>query len=94
MPVNPRSRSLTPRTSFERSRQSSYRSRAVSGTRSPALRPTSAGLQSQGEVWSGERLTRLDDSAYYQAETQNLTRENQMLRRRITDLGMCFSPST
>jgi hypothetical protein len=31
-----------------------------------------------------------DEAAYYQAETQNLTRENQMLRHRIKELGMCF----
>ena len=29
-----------------------------------------------------------DESAYYQAETQTLTRENQMLRMRIRELGM------
>lgn len=28
-----------------------------------------------------------DESAFYQAETQMLTRENQMLRHRIRDLG-------
>jgi hypothetical protein len=33
-----------------------------------------------------------DESAFYQAETQNLTRENQMLKLRIRELGMsdCF----
>ena len=30
----------------------------------------------------------LDDSAFYQAETQMLTRENQMLRQRIRELGI------
>jgi hypothetical protein len=29
-----------------------------------------------------------DESAFYQAETQNLTRENQMLKQRIRELGM------
>ncbi len=29
-----------------------------------------------------------DDSAYFQAETHMLTRENQMLQQRIRDLGM------
>jgi hypothetical protein len=29
-----------------------------------------------------------DESAFYQAETQNLTRENQMLKLRIRELGM------
>jgi hypothetical protein len=28
-----------------------------------------------------------DESAFYQAETQMLTRENQMLKHRIRDLG-------
>lgn len=28
-----------------------------------------------------------DESAFYQAETQNLTRENQMLKLRIRELG-------
>ena len=28
-----------------------------------------------------------DESAFYQAETQNLTRENQMLKQRIRELG-------
>jgi hypothetical protein len=35
--------------------------------------------------------TSRDESAFYQAETQNLTRENQMLKLRIRELGM--SPS-
>lgn len=28
-----------------------------------------------------------DESAFYQAETQNLTRENQLLKQRIRELG-------
>ena len=31
--------------------------------------------------------TTRDESAFYQAETQNLTRENQMLKLRIRELG-------
>jgi hypothetical protein len=31
-----------------------------------------------------------DESAFYQAETQNLTRENQMLKQRIRELGEPF----
>ena len=36
---------------------------------------------------SGRRSSR-DESAFYQAETAMLTRENQMLRQRIRELGM------
>jgi hypothetical protein len=32
----------------------------------------------------------MDDGAFYQAETQMLTRENQMLRARIRELGTWF----
>ncbi len=88
--TNPRTRSPAPRsTSFDLSHQS-YRSRTSSRTGSPALRPLSAGLQSHGEEWqlsgSGNPGTR-DEIAFYQAETQTLTRENQMLRNRIRELG-------
>jgi hypothetical protein len=38
-----------------------------------------------GESWS---LAGRDESAYYQAETQSMIRENQMLRQRIRELGM------
>ncbi|MCJ1278266.1 hypothetical protein MMC21_006081 [Puttea exsequens] len=82
---NPRPRSPTSRTPVELSRQSSRRSRATSRTSSP-FRPTSAGLQPQADAWLGERSAILDDAAFYQAETQNLTRENQMLRHRIREL--------
>ncbi|RKF62787.1 hypothetical protein OnM2_030028 [Erysiphe neolycopersici] len=34
-----------------------------------------------------------DDIAFYQAETQMMTRENQMLRRRIRELGLSPYPS-
>ena len=91
--INPRPRSPVPRSSLDLSRQSSRRSRAPSRTTSPALRPQSAGLQPQGDEWllsGGAQLSR-DDSAYYQAETQALTRENQMLRSRIRQLGMPMS---
>ncbi|MCJ1481974.1 hypothetical protein MMC06_002135 [Schaereria dolodes] len=84
--TNPRPRSPIPRSSFDLSRQSSRRSRTSS--RSPALRPLSAGLQQQNEEWllsAGSHGSR-DESAYYQAETQALTRENQMLRMRIREL--------
>lgn len=84
--TNPRTRSPAPRsTSFDHSHQSTS-----SRTGSPALGPLSAGLQSHGEEWqlsgSGNPGTR-DEVAFYQAETQTLTRENQMLRNRIRELG-------
>lgn len=87
--VNPRPRSPNARSSISLSRQSSRRSRTPSRTASPALRPVSAGLQTQGDGWFGERPSMLDDSAFFQAETQMLTRENQMLRQRIRELGIC-----
>lgn len=70
------------------SRQSSARlSNAGTNSRgnSPALRPASGSLGPLTEdfLLGGTR----DDSAFYQAETQMLTRENQMLKLRIRDLG-------
>lgn len=80
------------RSSLELSRQSSRRSRTPSRTASPSLRPVSAGIQAQGEDWFsvGRRQSMSDEGAFYQAETQMLTRENQMLRQRIRELGMSF----
>ncbi|KAG5925502.1 hypothetical protein E4U42_004221 [Claviceps africana] len=57
------------------------RSRTPSRGTSPRLRAASIGQES-GEWVLGGR----DESAFYQAETQMLTRENQMLRHRIRDL--------
>ena len=78
------------------SRQSSRRSRASrtpSYAGSPALRPLSTGPHTQGDDFvltrSGSQRGR-DESAFYQAETQNLTRENQMLRHRIRELGTTY----
>ncbi|KAL9593026.1 MAG: hypothetical protein Q9179_006155 [Wetmoreana sp. 5 TL-2023] len=85
---NPRPRSPVPRSSIELSRQSSRRSRTPSRTGSPSMRPMSAGLQAHGDDWmlpGGSQSSR-DDAAYYQAETQALTRENQMLKMRIREL--------
>lgn len=90
MPSNSRPHTPTPRSSVELSRQSSHRARAVSGARSPALRPASAGQQLQEEGPSGDRLSRFDDTELFQSETRNLMRENQMLRQRIRELGMRF----
>lgn len=52
---------------------------------SPSLRPSSGGIGPLTEdfLLGGTR----DESAFYQAETQMLTRENQMLKQRIRELG-------
>lgn len=76
------------------SRQSSARfSNAGTNSRSnsPALRPTSGNLGPLTEdfLLGGTR----DESAFYQAETQMLTRENQMLKLRIRELGQSIMPS-
>lgn len=65
-----------------------------SASRSPALRPRpSQDMSGQSSEWgppspldSSRRSSIRDESAYYQAETANLHRENQMLRLRIRDL--------
>jgi hypothetical protein len=80
----PRSRS--PFVSHSLSRHSSYRS---SRDASPSLRPISGygGLNMDTpELLLGQSASR-DESAFYQAETQTLTRENQMLKMRIRELG-------
>ena len=64
------------------------RSRTPSRGASPRLRSTSIGGES-GEQWV---LGGRDESAFYQAETQMLVRENQMLRHRVRELGMFASP--
>ncbi len=88
--MNPGPRSPAPRGSFDLSRHNSRRSRPSSRTTSPALLPLSAGLHGESNEWllsgSGGQGSR-DESAFYQAETQMLTRENQMLRMRIRELG-------
>lgn len=78
-----------PRNSVELPRPDrSRRSRTPSRTTSPRLRSTSI----SGEGVEGWSLGGRDESAFYQAETQMLTRENQMLRMRIRELGLwtCF----
>ncbi|MCJ1468535.1 hypothetical protein MMC07_007164 [Pseudocyphellaria aurata] len=70
-------------------RQASRRSRTPSRTGSPALRPLSVGLQPNSDEWvlaNGASQGSRSESAFYQAETQMLTRENLMLRMRIGDL--------
>ncbi|THW58791.1 hypothetical protein D6D25_02802 [Aureobasidium pullulans] len=55
-----------------------------SSSRSPALRPVASPYDNQREDWllGANR----DESAFYQAETHMLTRENQMLKARIREL--------
>ncbi|KAI1657556.1 hypothetical protein F4813DRAFT_80804 [Daldinia decipiens] len=81
----PRSPVLShPRSSFDMARDALHRrSRTPSrGAPSPRLRSTSISAESGEPLLSGVR----DESAYYQAETQSLVRENQMLRHRIREL--------
>lgn len=73
-----------PRSSFDMSRNDlRHRSRTPSRHASPRLRSTSISADSGEPFALGGR----DESAFYQAETQMLTRENQMLRHRIRELG-------
>lgn len=84
---HPRSPSY-PRSSFDLARAdlSARRSRTPSRGASPRLRSTS--ISSSGAAAGGDQyvLSGRDEGAFYQAETQMLTRENQMLRHRIRDL--------
>ncbi|KPM34538.1 hypothetical protein AK830_g12039 [Neonectria ditissima] len=71
-----------PRSSFDMARADlQRRSRTPSRGASPRVRSTSIGGDSGDWVLGGR-----DESAFYQAETQMLVRENQMLRMRIRDL--------
>ncbi|APA05525.1 hypothetical protein sscle_01g002950 [Sclerotinia sclerotiorum 1980 UF-70] len=71
------------RTSFDVARENLHRrSRTPSRTASPRLRSSSISNEG-GESWN---LGGRDESAYYQAETQTMIRENQMLRQRIREL--------
>lgn len=73
-----------PRSSIEMNRGELRPSRTPSRqTSSPRMRSTSISGES-GEQWL---LGGRDESAFYQAETQSLVRENQMLRHRIRELG-------
>jgi hypothetical protein len=82
------STALHPRSSFDLARQDlqQRRSRTPSRTASPRLRSTSISGDG-GAPWS---LEGRDESAFYQAETQMMVRENQMLRQRIRELGMSY----
>ncbi|KAF2817403.1 uncharacterized protein BDZ99DRAFT_457140 [Mytilinidion resinicola] len=89
-PLIPRSRSPLPAYNSP-SRQSSLHNQSQSSSHagSPAIRPVSAALGSQNESSEfllGTPANARDESAFYQAETQTLTRENQMLKLRIREL--------
>ncbi|KAI9750687.1 MAG: hypothetical protein M1815_001670 [Lichina confinis] len=77
------------RLSFDLARQPSRSSQTPSRTTSPALRPLSVGLNPHGEgseAGSASGGSVRDEAAFYQIETKNLTRENQLLKRRIREL--------
>ncbi|KAF2502479.1 hypothetical protein BU16DRAFT_521203 [Lophium mytilinum] len=89
-PLIPRSRSPLPAYN-SLSRQSSLHNQSQSSSHagSPAIRPVSSALGSQNESSEfliGTPASARDESAFYQAETQTLTRENQMLKLRIREL--------
>lgn len=71
------------------SRHSSLRDRSRGSSRggSPALYPASGALAGASEEWLLSAPAARDESTFYQAETQMLTRENQMLKLRIRELG-------
>ena len=77
----------TPRSPLQRPSMSRNSSRGIppldSNTSSPSLRPISSNIGHDEWSMGGTR----DDSAFYQAETQTLQRENQMLKHRIRELG-------
>ncbi|KAI1166636.1 hypothetical protein F5B18DRAFT_606547 [Nemania serpens] len=80
----PRSPSLShPRSSFDMARDAPRRSSRTPsrGASSPRLRSTSISQEGESHL-SGVR----DETTYYQAETQSLIRENQMLRHRMREL--------
>ena len=75
---------LHPRSSLDLARADIHRqSRTSSRTASPRLRSTSISNENGEPGNLGGR----DESAFYQAETQMMIRENQMLRQRIRELG-------
>jgi hypothetical protein len=84
----PRSPVLShPRSSFDMTRPAELRNPSRTPSRqtsSPRMRAGSMSGES-AEPWL---LGGRDESAFYQAETQSLMRENQMLRHRIRELGM------
>jgi hypothetical protein len=79
------SRPRSPFVTHTLSRNSSYRSNRSSHTTSPMINPMN-GPNDSNDLLLGPSASR-DESAFYQAETQTLTRENQMLKLRIRELG-------
>ncbi|CAG8983852.1 hypothetical protein HYALB_00005490 [Hymenoscyphus albidus] len=81
----PRSPSIAlhPRSSFDlvRTDIAHRRSRTPSRNASPRMRATSMSGEGDSVNFGGR-----DESAFYQAETQMMIRENQMLRQRIREL--------
>ncbi|PVH93790.1 hypothetical protein DM02DRAFT_540792 [Periconia macrospinosa] len=80
---------LNPRSNMSRQSSIADRSRNSSHTGSPALRPSSGHGPTPHESYDilpTPALHTRDESAFYQAETQMLTRENQMLKLRIREL--------
>lgn len=81
---------LHPRTSFDMARAdlAQRRSRTPSRNASPRLtsspRLRAASISGENDPFS---LAGRDESAFYQAETQMMVRENQMLSQRIRELG-------
>lgn len=92
LPTQPRSRSpynTNPRGTMSRQSSFAERSRNSSHAGSPALRPTSShglGPHESTDFLPPSAVNTRDESAFYQAETQMLTRENQMLKLRIREL--------
>lgn len=81
-------RQIHPRSSFDMARADLHRrsrtpSRGTSQGASPRLRAASISAVDLGE---GSTLSGRDESAFYQAETQMLVRENQMLKHRVREL--------
>lgn len=85
--LSPSSTHQTPRSPVQRPSISRHSSRGQpalnSNASSPSLRPISSNIGHDEWSMGGTR----DDSAFYQAETQTLQRENQMLKHRIRELG-------
>jgi len=86
--AQPRPRS--PLSALSRHSSVAGQSRASSHTGSPLLAPMASMSSNENGEWAlgtGPSVTTRDESVFYQAETQMLTRENQMLKLRIRELG-------
>ncbi|GAP86283.1 putative FAD dependent oxidoreductase [Rosellinia necatrix] len=83
LPGSPSTSASHPRSSFDTARDALHRrSRTPSRGASPSrLRSPSMGQEAESYL-----LGVRDEAAYYQAETQSLIRENQMLRHRMREL--------